>query len=264
MEIVDIHTHAFPDELAERSIPFLEEEGQIQAYLDGKVSSLLQCMDRAGITRSVVASIATKPSQFDSILRWSTAIASDRILPFPSIHPEDSSAADHIRQVRRNGLLGIKLHPYYQDFVLDDSRMETIYAKANEEGLILLMHTGYDLAYARTKIANPERVLKVLRRFPGLKMITTHCGAWQDWEAVLQHMLGREIFMDTSYSIPYMSSDQIRRILEEHPKDYLLFGSDSPWGNQSEDLCSLCTLIEDKEKLSAILGGNALRLLELV
>jgi len=59
--IIDFHTHAFPDELAARAIPFLEEEGNVKAWLDGTAADLLRSMDRAGIERSVICSIATRP-----------------------------------------------------------------------------------------------------------------------------------------------------------------------------------------------------------
>ena len=49
MRIIDFHAHAFPDALAERAMPALEEEGNIKAALDGKISSLLRSMDEAGI-----------------------------------------------------------------------------------------------------------------------------------------------------------------------------------------------------------------------
>ena len=66
--IIDFHTHAFPDELAERVIKMLEDEGGVKARLDGKISSLLGSMDKCGIEKSVICNIATKPAQFDSIL----------------------------------------------------------------------------------------------------------------------------------------------------------------------------------------------------
>ena len=100
MRIVDFHTHAFPDKLAERAIPLLAEAAHCTACLDGKLASLLRSMDQAGIAQSVVLSIATKPEQFDPILRWSEGIASDRIVPFASIHPNDPdpvAKADRIR-----------------------------------------------------------------------------------------------------------------------------------------------------------------------
>ncbi len=87
--VIDIHTHAFPDHLAPRAVAQLQAETEdIQAVLDGTTSDLLRSMDRAGIDASVVASIATRPEQFEPILRWSAAIRSPRLLPFPSVHPD--------------------------------------------------------------------------------------------------------------------------------------------------------------------------------
>ena len=95
--IIDFHTHAFPEELAERAMKALLEEGKkksdVTAHLDGRVSSLLSSMDRNNIEKSIVCSIATKPSQFEPILAWSQKIRSDRLVPFPSLHPDDPEAA---------------------------------------------------------------------------------------------------------------------------------------------------------------------------
>ncbi|WP_211248521.1 hypothetical protein [Desulfobulbus elongatus] len=45
-------------------------------------------MARSGVERSVLCSIATRPEQFSPILDWSKAIRSERIEPFPSLHPD--------------------------------------------------------------------------------------------------------------------------------------------------------------------------------
>jgi hypothetical protein len=47
--IIDFHTHAFPDELSERVIKMLEDEGGVKAHLGGNISSLLASMDKCGI-----------------------------------------------------------------------------------------------------------------------------------------------------------------------------------------------------------------------
>ena len=39
--IIDAHTHAFEDRLAAKAIPFLEQEGHIQAYADGRVADVM-------------------------------------------------------------------------------------------------------------------------------------------------------------------------------------------------------------------------------
>lgn len=61
--IIDMHTHAFPDAIADRAITQLCAEGNVRACLDGRVSSLIASMDTAGIEKSVLCSIATRPRQ---------------------------------------------------------------------------------------------------------------------------------------------------------------------------------------------------------
>ncbi len=262
--IIDIHTHAFPDEIAEHAMPLLEEEADIAARLDGKISSLLESMDRAGVDVSVVSSISTKPSQFEPILEWSREIASERIMPFPSVYPADPEAADQVSEIARSGFRGLKLHPYYQNFVLDDPDLNGLYERAQREGLVVLVHTGFDIAYPRERIADPKRVVALLSRFPELKLIASHFGASEDWDEVEKYLLGKKVYFDSSFSIPYMGLERAKRMLHEHNHDFFLFGTDSPWGDQSEDLAVLRNLVTDQAYLDRLLGGNAATLLGLI
>jgi hypothetical protein len=259
--IIDVHTHAFPDHIAERAVPFLEQEGQIEAYLDGTLSSLLASMDAAGVDASVVASIATKPSQFESILSWSKTIASHRILPFPSVHPEDDAAANRVSRIARAGFWGLKMHPYYQGFALTDARVQPIFEAVQDAGLVLLMHAGFDLAFPRDRLADPTKVREIMRRYPMLKLIASHLGAWEDWDEVETHLLGREIYLDTSYALPFLPTERAKAILSRHPEEYLLFGTDSPWGGQAAEIETIRSLDLPPERTRKILGENAARLL---
>ena len=261
MKIIDFHTHAFPDYLAERAIPVLEEEADIKAVLDGKLSTQLSDMERNGVTAAVLASIATKPEQFPSIMSWSKSIASSRIYPFPSVHPDDPAARDRIRVLKREGMKGIKLHPYYQRFVLDEEKMFPLYEEICETGLLVLCHTGFDIAFERKRVADPVRIIKVLDRFPDLKLVTSHFGAWEDWDEVMKYLLGKPVYMDISYSGGYIAKETAGRILEEHPAEYLLYGTDSPWGSHTGTLDFLSGFGLDEERQSAILFRNAARLL---
>ncbi|MHC5139287.1 MAG: amidohydrolase family protein [Planctomycetota bacterium] len=231
--IIDFHTHAFPDALAEHAMARLgSETDEVHPNLDGKVSSLVASMDAEGIEMAVLCSIATKPSQFDPIFRWSQEIASDRIIPLASVHPKDPDAVKHIHQVAKAGLRGLKMHPYYQDFYLDDPQLYPLFEAIQSEGLLLTMHTGYDFAFDRIDRATPKQISDVIARFPEMKLITTHLGAWQQWDEVRRYLLGKPVYMETSFSIEYLGVDQVRRMLLEHSPDHILFGTDSPWTDQ--------------------------------
>lgn len=265
---IDFHTHAFPDALAERAMNALLEEGRkmfdVKAYLDGKISSLISSMDRNNIEKSVVCSIATKPSQFASIISWSKSVMSDRILPFPSFHPYDGGFAGHISRIRDEGFKGIKFHPYYQDFLIDDERIYPVYEKIAESNLLVVMHTGFDLAYERKRIADPVRIARVLEDFPGLRLVTTHFGAWEDWDNVERLLIGKEVYMEISYSLEFLDRQRARDMISRHPAHCVLFGTDSPWTDQGSTLSLLKDLQLGQDLEERILRGNAERLLNSV
>jgi len=258
--IIDFHTHAFPDDLSERVIKMLEDEGGIKAHLDGKISSLLSSMDNCGIEKSVICNIATKPSQFDSILQWCKTVRSERIIPFPSFHPYDPGFKDRIDEIKHEGFKGIKFHPYYQNFTIDEERLFPVYEKICKENLILVMHTGFDFAFARTRIADPEKIITVFKKVPTLKMVTTHLGAWEQWEEVERFLLGKQIYMEISFSLEFLD-DTVKKIISNHPTEYILFGTDSPWTEQQKTLSLFRGLQLGKEKEECILRGNAMKLL---
>lgn len=260
--IIDFHTHAFPDELAERAMKHLELGGSIPSHLNGTVNALLSSMDKCGIEKSIVCSIATKPSQFDPIFKWSKKIMSDRIIPFPSFHPTDPEFASRIAQIKAEGFKGIKFHPYYQEFNLDDEKkMFPIYENIADANLMILMHTGFDFAFPFIKQADPEKIVKVLTQFPNLKLVTSHLGAWKEWEEVERFMVGKPIYMELSFALEFLDIETACRIMLNHPKQYLMFGTDSPWTDQLATINLLKKLNLGQELETLILRDNALSLL---
>lgn len=261
-QIIDFHTHAFPDELAATAIPYLEAEGDVKAFLNGTVEDLLRSMDRSGINKSVICSIATRPKQFRSILEWSKKVRSKRIIPLPSAHPAAEDISEQIRMIAEEGFIGIKLHPYYQEFSIDEERLSPLYEALIRHNLLVVMHTGYDIAYPRIDICGPTRVLNVIGRFPDLKLVTTHMGAWDDWQAVRKLLIGKPIYMEISYALDFLKPQIARDMITSHPSDHILFGSDSPWSDQKNTLQLLQNLNLDPHLFDRITRINAEKLLK--
>ena len=262
--IIDFHTHAFEDALVGKAIPFLEKEGNVKAATDGRTSGLLASMDRAGIDRSVVCPIATKPSHFDGIRRWARDVraAQPRLEMLLSIHPDDPDALTRADQTAAEGFKGLKFHPYYQKFTIDDERMFPLYERIAARGLFAVFHTGFDIAYPPDRIADPIRVRRVIDTFPTLKFVATHLGGWRDWENARKYLIGQAIYVETSYSLYELPPAEARAMILDHPVDRILFGTDSPWADQSEELARWRALGLPEERLAAALGGNAARLLQ--
>lgn len=256
--IIDFHVHAFPEELVPRAMKVLLAEAPgIKAYLDGTVADLLRSMDEAGIDKSVVCCIATRPAQFETILRWCESIRCERLIAFPSVHPADADCVEHVRQIKRAGFKGVKLHPFYQDFYACEKRVLPVYAEAASQDLILVMHTGYDIAFPRIRRADPKMVAEIQEMFPTLKFVATHLGAWQQWDEVERYLMGRKIRMEISFALEDLGVERSRKIILQHPDGYVLFGTDSPWTDQSQTLSLLKKLELPAKKLKGILAGNA-------
>lgn len=262
-QIIDFHAHAFPDPVAAAAVPALAEKGNVIPCLDGRIDTLLAAMDQADIEKSVLCSIATRPGQFESILNWSQAIRSERIVPFPSFHPESPAALAQIRTIAAEGFRGIKMHPYYQNFQIDEERLFPFYEAMSAAGLVLVMHTGFDIGFPRDRIAGPDRIARVLDRFPELKFVATHLGAWEMWEEVEELLTGRRVYMDISFSLQFLTPEKARAMLLSHPADRVLFGSDSPWACQEEVVRLVKRLELGPEREQRLFQANALELLGL-
>ena len=259
--IIDIHTHAFPDFLAQRALAVLaEKSGPYQPVLDGTIRGLLQSMDEARVTRACVASIATRPQQAAAILAWSREIASDRIVPLGSVHPRSPAWEQEIDAIADTGLVGIKLHPHYQSFVVDETRYFAFYEKLASRRLFVLFHAGYDIAFPEDECAAPERLARVHDAIPNLVMIAAHVGGWHAWGRVLKHLVGRSVFLDTSF-VQEVAAPVLEQILSRHDRQRILFGSDTPWLPQSESVEHVLRLPIDADYKDQIFQRNALALL---
>lgn len=263
MPIIDFHTHAFPDEIAEKAMAKLQEECIVKACLNGTLGALLKSMDQNNITKAVLCNIATKPEQFNPILKWSKKVRSDRIIPLPSIHPFDKEIKEHLRIIKEEGFIGIKMHPFYQNFSIDDENAFYIYESLIENDLLIVMHCGYDISFPEWDIASPQRIIRVINKFPEVKFVTTHLGAWKQWDEVEKLIIGKKIYMEISFSFGWLPDEKIREFILKHPSDFILFGTDSPWADQGKEIENLKKLAFPEQLLNKILYINAETLLKI-
>ncbi len=261
--IIDFHVHCFPDDIAQRATEALSKAAALPLMSDGTVAGIKASMKKAGIDKSLILNIATKPTQAGKITQWSSSIQDDEIIAFGSVHPDNLDWEEQLTGIRDAGLKGIKFHPEYQNFYVDELRMYPIYEKAAELGLIIVFHAGGDLGMPEPYHCTPDRMKRVLKAIPGAKIVAAHMGGFEYWDDVERYLVGEDIFFDTSYSLHEMSREQFRRILSEHGYQKLLFASDLPWGSQHTEAERFKKLDLTVEARDAIMGGNAARLLGL-
>lgn len=261
--IIDFHVHCFPDEIAVKAVPALAQAAGLTPESDGTVAGIRSSMRAAGIDKSVVQSIATKPLQTPKINRWAASVQNNEIISFGTLHPEYEDWEKELSTIHELGLKGIKFHPDYQQFFVDDPEMYAVYEAASQMKLILLFHAGVDIGLPAPYHCTPDRLKRVVRAFPEARIIAAHMGGYDYWDDVEQYLAGEELYFDTSYSLNKMSEGQFMRIVGKHGADRLLFATDSPWANQAEEVTRLVKMDLPDDATEAVLGGNAAKLLGL-
>lgn len=258
--IIDVHTHIFPDELAERAMATLGAAVDAEPHLDGTARDLILSMERAGIDGSVVCPVATRPKQVRTANEWSAALDRERFIPFGTLHPDSDDVAGDVRHAARAGVRGFKIHPEYQDFSPLEERFRPALDAIAEAGLPVLFHAGVDIEIA-TIHGTPHAFALLNDRMPELVMILAHMGSFRMWDEVRRHLLGRDVYFDTSYVHEDLARDDFVTLCREQGVERILFGSDSPWGEQGAELAAVRDSGLDREEVAAVLGGNAARLL---
>jgi predicted TIM-barrel fold metal-dependent hydrolase len=262
--LIDIHTHVFPDAVARRCIPMMQADNHMPAYSDGTLEGLRRNMAEAGVDYAVTMPIVTRVGQGASINAFSARHhGHDGILCFGGVHPDQPDVFDELRHIVELGLPGIKLHPDYQGFYIDDPRAVRVIRRATELGLLVLLHTGLDAGKPSPVHAPPERTARALDQLDGERIILAHGGGWHMWEESLRRLAGRKVYMDMAMVPGYAENSILLQLLEKHGVDRLLFGSDSPWEHPKRQAERIHALGLSPAEEQALLDGNARRLLGL-
>lgn len=171
------------------------------------------------------------------------------------LDPADDPVAE-ARAGLAAGAVGLKLHPRGEDFTLDDTRLDEVFALAGAERLPIVIHAG---------AGDDAVVAQALRRaedHPGARLILAHCAiADLPGAAARAHELPN-VFFDTAWWNPA----DVWALLHLAPPAQVLLASDIPFAGPG-----LCQLLTGRLALQAgieadgvrlILGGQARRLVE--
>jgi len=265
MKIIDFHTHIFPDKIAKQAIDALAADaGDYKPRTDGTLQALLDSMKASNISASLVANIATRPSQMLPIFAFCMHIKSESIYPLISVHPSNDleEVEELFNRAAEAGLHGVKLHPMYQGFFIDDKKMYALYELMTGFGFFLIFHSGYDIAFPGNTQADVERIRKIADAFKDLTIVCTHVGGWKQWDRVSCLSPCNNVLTETSMTLTEVSDDEFIRAISNFGEDRVLFGSDSPWTDQKEMLERTLRLNLPDRMKEKMVYTNAARLLK--
>ena len=283
--IIDFHTHSFPDAIAPKAIDRLSAASDTKAYTDGTLAGLREGMKAAGIDLSVLMPVVTAPTQHRTINRVAVEInqkwQETGVMSFGGIHPDNADYKEILRHLALAGIRGIKLHPIFQGCSLDDIRFLRIIDCACENGLYVLTHAGFDIAFPGVFHASPPVIRRMYDQVKPDKLILAHMGGWGQWQEAEELLLELPVWLDTSTCLtgmehirvtnpkerkfpPEMEQLSVRdfeRMVRKLGAERILMGSDSPWTPQDASLKAIQkSALTDKEK-GRILGENAEKIL---
>lgn len=258
IKVIDCHTHIFPDEIAERAISFLEDHYKMDWQCSGTYSDLIKSITDANIYKVLVFASSLKKSQVETVNTFIAGLPDERIIGFGSIHPDYEDYKQEIKRIVALGLRGIKLHPDFQNFAIDDSRMLKIYREIGDKFPVLIHIVDEVSDYS-----SPKRMARVLDLFPNVTFIAAHLGGYMRWNEASEHLVGRNIYLDTSSTLCKLSPNEAAKIILAHGSDKILFGTDYPAVSHKSELELFMKIpLSDDDRIK-ILSENAIKLFNL-
>lgn len=260
--IIDFHTHAFPDKLAPRAIATLAQKASIPYFTNGTVTDTQQKMADWNIDAHVMLSIATNPKQQTNVNNFAIEVNNNSTLfAFGSVHPLADNAEEELERIKNAGLRGVKFHPEYQQFKINNKSVYHLYEKCIKLGLTVVFHAGKDLGYPDSLNASVEMIKDLSADFKGAPFVMAHFGACMMPKQYLSIASECGFYVDTSFSKGNISSEDAENIIKKQGADKVLFGSDCPWASSKETYDFINSLNVSKEDKDKIFYKNAQNLL---
>jgi predicted TIM-barrel fold metal-dependent hydrolase len=255
----------------------MQANSHAAAFGSGTLDGLLSSMDAAGVGRSVVLPVATNPLKIsfmnDKLLSQEK---SQRVVNFGAMHPQAENWKQELNRLAAAGIPGIKLHPQYQGVDITDIRYLRILDHAASLGLITVTHAGDEIAYPGVVRCSPEMVRSVCDQLGNIPLVLAHMGGWKNWQRVAENLAHTGCYLDTAISLgsivpiddhyapadlPLLSGDDFVFLVRAFGSHRILFGTDSPWADQAEEIKKITALPLTQEEKDNILSCNATRLL---
>lgn len=233
-KIIDAHAHIFPQKIAQKASAAIGDFYDIPMRYDGLAEHLLESGAAIGVKKYLVCSTATTPSQVGHINDFicQQCALHDEFFGLATLHPYMDNVDAEIDRIVAMGLHGVKLHPDFQKFNIDDERAMPMYRRLAAEKLIVLFHTGDD----RYDFSSPRRLRRVVDAIPDFICIGAHFGGYNAWDESRKYLNHPHVYYDTSSTLFKLPADEARDIINEYGDDRFMFGTDYPMWDHAREL----------------------------
>jgi len=256
MTVVDAHVHVYPEKIALRAAESVGDFYQYPMFKEGSIPAMLAAVEGSPITHHIIYSVATKPSNVESINDFIAAECKKHpnFVGFMAMHQDYPNPEAEIERAIGLGLRGMKLHPDTQKVNMDDDRLMRIY-ELIEGRMPLVMHCGD----YRTDFSHPRRMKRILHEFPNLVVDAAHFGGWSVFDYALEYLEDENCYVDTSSALEFLGPRRTVEIARAYGIERVMFGSDFPMWSPVNEYNMLAAMPFTEDEFEAITWHNAQR-----
>ena len=247
MQIIDIHTHIYPEKIAQKATQsvrdFYNLEGSVR--MNGTVDMLLKRGREAGISRFVVLPVSNTPNHVRSINEFilSQVSQQEKFIGFGTVHARMENITDEAEWILEKGLKGIKMHPDSQRFNIDDPDLFPVYDRIQGK-IPVMLHMGDQ----RYDFSHPVRLRRIMELFPRLEVIAAHFGGYSMFETAKEQLSDKNCIFDISSAMMFMEPGEAEKYINHYGAERLAYGTDYPlWDPVTEVNRFLQLKLSDKQ-----------------
>lgn len=271
--LFDVHVHFLPPNIQaavwrefDRAGPKIGREWPIRYR--GSVEERVEQLRGFGVKRFSALPYAHKPGVATYLNAWAGEFA-DQVpenLRSATFYPEPG-AAEYVAAAIADGVEVFKLHTQVGEFLLDDPALMEVWELLEDAGTPIVVHVGS--GPVGNAFTGPEHLQRLLRLFPGLRVIVAHLGApefgpFMDLAQTYEHTRLDTTMVFTDFFVPF-PDDLVPRLAGLGDK--ILYGSDFPnlpydYAHQLEGLVRLLGRAPglDEEWLAKVCWHNGVNL----
>lgn len=264
MKIIVNHAHVFQEEV--------RKEGSIQ--------ELKRVMEKCAVDKAVCFAPFSKHYQSnhgESANRWlyDQIKNDDHFLAFGTIDFSKDDLVGQVEEICQLGFAGIKMHPAFQKFKVDEDRACQVYAAAQKYGLPISFHTG--IHWHRISSYNTLLYGEVAYKFPELKICMEHVGGYSFFNEAVAVMCNNpktvyagltSVFDREKNRFWYLGKEKVKDLIWLCGIDKCIFGLDFPY-NSAEKIADAMNQMQEciaelgmgEEELQKVFGGNLMRMI---
>ena len=144
-KVINSHCHIYPDKIAAKAVKGIRDFYDLHMSLNGTVNDLIEDGNKVGVCHYLIHSVATTPKQVQSInefISFEVKSHPDLFTGFGTLHPDSEDIEGDLDYIIELGLKGVKVHPDFQQFALNEEKAFKMGEAINERGLPIMIHCG--------------------------------------------------------------------------------------------------------------------------